>query len=352
MKKIISILLPLILAGRSEAQATNLGTAASSKLGVAPPQITFLESSETRERNENLSRVLTLFTNKDYDALEKMAAEYRASEAEYADGFQKLAFIYDGLEPARSAPDEVWQSRQIQMQDWIRAKPDSPTPRIAMARLLTDYAWKARGGDWAYKVKQQDWQTFFGRLQGGLRYLQEAGSLPTKCPAYWSGLQRIGVGLHFTRLQYDKIFEQATNEFPTYVTYYELRAGYLLPRWYGTEGEWEADLAESADSLGGEAGDILYARVVWYIHVTFYSKNILKEYKGISYPRVLRGFNAILKKYPDSLAARTELIHLATLSGDKNRAKENFLRMNGQIDLSLWNGKATFDSIFKWLFST
>lgn len=295
-------------------------------------------------------RVLTLFTNKDFDALEKMAAEYRASKAEYADGMQKLAFIYNGVTPSCDAPDEIWQARQIQLQDWIRAKPDSPTPRIAMARLLTDYAWKARGSGWAYKVKAEDWQTFYARLQGGLRYLESAKKLQEKCPAYWTSLQRIGLGLQFDRPLYDKIFTQATNEFPTYPTYYELRAVYLLPRWNGNEGEWEADLAKSADRMGGDDGDILYARVVWQMHLTYSSKNVFNENPGISYTRVVRGFDAIIKRYPDSVAAKTELVHLAALFGDKLRAKEYFLKINGQIDISLWDGKANFDTIYKWLF--
>lgn len=350
MKRVIFALLPLILLCRSGAQPTN--APASSKHSVTLPQITFLESQETRDRKEMPERVLTLFTNKDYDTLEKMAADFRASGADYADGFQKLAFIYNGVEPSRNAPDEIWQARQIQLQDWIRAKPDSPTPRIAMARLLTDYAWNARGSGWANTVSEQQWQTFFARLQAGLRYLREADKLPTRCPVYWSSMQRIGLGLGIERAQYDKIFAQATNEFPTYPTCYEARAVYLLPRWYGTEGEWETDLAKSADRLGGDAGDILYARVVWQMHLTYSQKNVFNEYPQISYTRVARGFEAMIKKYPDSVAAKTEYVHLAALFGDKLTAKEYFLKINGQIDLSLWDGRATFDVIYKWLFPT
>src|SRR5258705_12782660 len=46
--------------------------------------------------------------------------------------------------------------------------------RIALSRTMTDYAWKARGSDWADKVKDKNWDTFFARLQKSLNYLQEA----------------------------------------------------------------------------------------------------------------------------------------------------------------------------------
>jgi hypothetical protein len=236
------------------------------------------------------------------------------------------------------------------MQEWIHAKPDSPTPRIAMARVLTSYAWKARGGGWAYQVKQQDWQTFFARLRGAQKYLRQAASLKECCPVYWSTMQRIALGHQVSRKQYDAIFNQARREFPDYETYYNNRAVYLLPGWLGAPGEWESDLAKSANRIGGEAGDVLYARVVWYMHSYGGSTNIFKETPRISWPRVQRGFDGILKESPDSLAAKTERAHLAALKGDKARARVYFLETGGQVDVCLWDGGDAFHSNFKWIF--
>lgn len=313
-------------------------------------RLEFIESSETKAQNEIKSRALALLTNRDYDGLEKMAAEYRSSKQQFADGTPELSLVYAGLEPAEEDSEKVWQKRQIQMQDWIHAKPDSATPRIAMARVLTSYAWKARGGGWAYEVKQQDWQIFFARLRGAQNYLQQASKLTERCPVYWSTLQRIALGLQVSRKQYDAIFRQARLEFPDYEAYYNNRALYLHPGWLGAPGEWESDLAKSADRIGGEAGDVLYARVVWYMHSYGVSTNIFKETPRISWPRVQRGFDGILKESPDSLAAKTERAHLASLKGDKARARVYFFQTKGQVDLCLWDGEDAFHSNFEWIF--
>ncbi len=346
MKKFISLLLPLILLARAEAQGV-----VTSGWPAGAPKFTPIESPERKDQKENLARAFNLFTNKNYDALEKMAADYRASKVETAGGFQKLACVYNGLMPSKRDPDAVWEERRVQLQDWIRAKPQSPTPRIAMARLLTDYAWKIRGGGWASEVKPEAWQSFSSRLRDGLRYLDEAKKLPGKCPAYWSSLQRIALGLQFDKKRYDKIFEQATNEFPNYTPCYEVRANYLLPRWNGEEGEWEADLARSADALGGEAGDMLYTRVVWFIHQTLDSTNVFADNKGLSYPRVLQGFTVILKRFPDSMAAKTELIQLAVQHGDRQTAEKYFSQLNGQNDIYLWYDIESYDYAVRWVYS-
>ena len=176
--KIIFLLLPVVLLGCSREQSVEKSQASlpSSAQPVERPEIRFIDSPETKEKVEMKHQALALFTNRDYDGLEKMAETYRQSKAEFADGYEKIYSVYGGLDLELEDSEQTFQQRQIQMQDWIRAKPDSPTPRIEMARILIDYAWKARGTDWAKNVKQQDWQTFGARLQGAVKYLQDAAN--------------------------------------------------------------------------------------------------------------------------------------------------------------------------------
>jgi hypothetical protein len=348
---IVFLLMPVVLLG-STGQSLNQPATSfpSSNPSLLLHRLQFIESAETKAQNEIKSQALALFTNRDYDSLEKMAADYRSSNEQFADGTPKLSLVYAGLEPAEQDSEQVWQRCQIQMQQWIHAKPESVTPRIAMARVLTSYAWKARGGGWAYEVKEEDWQTFFARLRGAQNYLEQAEKLKERCPVFWTTLQRIALGLQVGRKKYDAIFNQARREFPNYEAYYNNRAICLLPGWHGAAGEWESDLAKSADKIGGEAGDVLYARVIWYVHTAGVSTNIFKETPRLSWPRVQRGFDGILKESPDSLAAKTERAHLAALKGDKTRARVFFLETKGQVDFCLWDGGDAFHSNFKWIF--
>jgi len=82
------------------------------------------------------------------------------------------------------------------------------------------------------------------------------------------------------------VFNSAIKEFPDYQYYYRSRAIYLLPRWNGEDGELERDLEQSADRIGGEAGDMVYAQVVWDVTL-WVTTNVFKE-NNLSWKRADR----------------------------------------------------------------
>ena len=350
------LLLPLMLLSCSK-QKPSAGSQASTKSSVAStvlaPKITLVEGPETIEQNQIKNEALTLFTNKDYAGLEALASKYRASKEQYANGYWKLALVYNGLEPAREASDAVWQARIKQVKDWIKARPASVMPRIALGRLLTSYAWKARSSSYADKVKEEDWKLFFARLKEAQEGLKQAKQLQEKCPVFWSSLQLIALGSQFEKPQYNAIFTQAIQEFPDYEYYYNARATYLLPRWYGAEGEWEKDLAKSADRVGGQGGDVLYAQVIWDMNHyggSGMAADVFEKDK-LAWERVDQGFESILKRFPDSLMAKTERAYLAGLAGDKAKARSYFMETKGNVDLTQWEDRETFDKFLEWTFS-
>jgi len=92
---------------------------------------------------------------------------------------------------------------------------------------------------------------------------------------------------------------------------------------------------QAADERGGDAGDILYARIVWYIYNFHFFNNIFTETK-IEWPRVKRGFDALLKQYPDSLSALGTYARLACHSADWETARQLFERMGSRMDRSVF----------------
>lgn len=235
------------------------------------------------------------------------------------------------------------------MQNWILAKPESLTARISFARFLRNYAWHARGNGYADTVTDKNWQLFGQRLNQAVEVLNNAKSFKETCPVYWSTMLGVALGLQVSKEQFNTIFNQAIQAEPDYAYYYRTRAVFLLPRWYGEQGEWEKDLAQSADRIGGDNGDMIYAQVVWEINHYGSSGNVFDENKLISWERVDRGFAVIEKLFPDSLAAKNERFHLAALAGDKN-ARKYFEQTEGKVDLSDWNAKGEFIDAANWAF--
>lgn len=344
-------LLPILIVGYSqEVAAENIKSIKSTDV-IAPfpeSQIHEVQTAEEVEANGIGHLASVLLSAKDYNGLEKLAAKYRVSKEAYADGVWKLFKVYEGLEPAKNATEQDWVNRQNQIESWIKAKPDSVTAQVAMGWFLVAYAWHARGGGWANTVTEDGWKLFGERLKMAAKVLAEARQLPEKCPVYWSALQRVALGMKLDKVRYDAFFDKAIKEFPDYTYLYRSRAVYLLPRWYGKEGEWQSDLTTSADRIGGEEGDILYARVVWLTHQ--YGSGIdVFEGKKISWERVDRGMELILKRFPDSLAAKNERAFLAGKAGDREAARKYMAQTKGEVDSNIWS-QELFLKCYKWLY--
>jgi len=268
--------------------------------------------------NEIARQALTLLEATNYDKLDDLAAKLRSSKERYADGVWKLVCVYEGLVPSNRAPDEDWETRLSAIGRWAIARPESITARLAWANVLVAYAWKARGGGEVDTVSKEGWRLFGKRLIEAARVLKDAKALKEQCPLYWRVLMIDALGLQVDKTRFNAIFDEAIKAEPDCEGYYYRRAIYLLPQWYGSKGEWQSDLTKSADKIGGENGDMLYAQVVWNMHQSYDMNPFWEDPQ--SWMRVNKGFEVIEKRFPDSLAAKIERVHLAILANDARAA--------------------------------
>jgi hypothetical protein len=326
------------------------GIARSSKIQPSanlPFQVTETKPVLLQNKTKEGIKTAVILRAKQYGKLEKSAAVLRSSKASNPDGSRMLYSFYDGFTIQGIESDE---NTVADLRAWVQAKPESITARVALANFLKEYAWKARGYDYAKTVSNKGWQLFEDRLNEAQKVLDEAKMLKEKCPVYWRVQMEVALGLQMDRTQFDDIFTQATNDAPKDATIYLQRAVYLLPRWDGKDGELEADLEKSADAIGGEDGDMFYAQVVWQLHgggLTF--ENIIKE-NHFSWLRVDRGFAVIEKQFPNSLEAKSERAYLAAYAGDAPKAREYLIETDGKAILDVWRYKAEYIRAANWAF--
>ena len=156
------------------------------------------------------------------------------------------------------------------------------------------------------------------------------------------------MGLGMQRADYDALFGQAVKEYPDYWYYYPTRAIFLLPRWYGEPGDWEKDLTQSANRIGGDDGDMIYAQVVCATHHYGGGVNVF-EGNIISWERVEKGLELLLKKFPESLNIKNERALLAAVAGDREKARTYFAQIKDQCDLAVWRDKKRLEDFIAWM---
>lgn len=228
-----------------------------------------------------------------FEELESMATKYRTSKEMFSDGEWKLSVFYDGMSYyLRSASEDSWKSRLGKLKLWVQNKPKSVTAHVALAECLVGYAFFGRSHGWAKDVSEEQWKLFNERLDEATRVLLEVKEAGPSCPGWLSAFQRIAVA-DWSRKEYENLFEKAVASEPQYNMYYFRKAWQLMPRWFGKPGEWEEFASAAADRVGGVQGDILYARIVWFMDRRGPYKNLVEKPQSIAWDRVERGLQAI-----------------------------------------------------------
>jgi len=338
---IVQLILLSILFVKADSQ-TNVGANLPFK-----PTIVITDESKAVRALRTQSR--DLLTTKDFKGLDDLAQKLRSSKDRDANGSWDLDQLYATMLLSEDAPDSRWEDRMATLREWIKINPESITARVALGDVLVTYAWKARGDGTAETVSAGGWRLFEARLQQANEVLDEAKSLNDKCPRWWRVKMTVALGQQWPRSQFDALFNEAIQFEPNYTTYYFSRAYYLMPRWYGAQGEMESDLSKSADRIGGDNGDMVYALTVARIDHERLSTNVFKEF-NLSPSRVDRGFGVIEMRFPNSFGAKSERALLAAKGGNRDLAVKYFNQLDGKVDLSTWRSEDQFIRIATWAY--
>lgn len=319
-------------------------SAEKAALPYVDEELVELEAESVNVRNRLSEKTDPLLAAGNFAELDRIAAQLRTSKAQCANGAWHLRSFYNGFAMLPDyLPESAWTDRIATFQAWINQYPDSITPRIALASVWAEWAWRARGGDYAPDVPRKGWQLLEERLNQAAKVLEEARSLEEKCPVWWDLAQGIALGQSWDRARYDRLFHDAIYFEPLYTGFYTNKNNYLLPRWFGKPGECATFAESAANRLGGEEGDILYARLVWRLHsMDLFRTSSIVDAAGASWPRMRKGLEAILRRHPQSIAAASELCYLSGQQGERERMKQLFAQIGPFVDTSVYGDNRTF----------
>lgn len=313
-----------------------------------PAQLVLVETTENTERGEIRAKSLALLSGQKYDELDTLAGKYRTSKECYADGIWKLKEVYEGLVPDEKESDAQWERRLAAIRIWIKARPESITARVALADVLISYAWKARGSGYANTVSQNGWNLFDERLKESVQVLNDCKNFKDACPRWWSNMLRATLGLGVDRQTYQAVFNEAVKAEPANAGYYLQMAHYLLPRWHGKPNDIAAFLQKAADQIGGDDGDVLYARVAWYLQGI--EGNVFDE-RNLSWERADHGFQVLEKRFPDSPLVQNGRAYIAVIGCPKTLLPRRLVAgLHGNIDPKTWTSRENFRRLTDDLF--
>jgi hypothetical protein len=307
-------------------------------------------STDVRAVHDYASTIAGMLKQEKFEQLDCLADHARSGKERFPGGTWKLHELYGGLyEPVQypvHATQEDWNDLLAHLRHWRTARPKSITAPVALARAYLIYAHDARGSGYANTVSDSGWKLFGERTAEAKRILDEASTLPTKCPEWYVDMLLVAQNQNWNPARARALFEEAFKFEPGY--YYDARvlAAYLLPKWSGQEGDTEKFLQETADRIGGDYGDILYFQVASANYVICGCD----DNPHLSWERIEKGFEASEKRYGVSMLNLNRIAYLAAHFGktDPILADKTLTRIGDQWDEETWEQKQDFDMVKKW----
>lgn len=284
----------------------------------------------------------------DMDRLEHLAAELRTGK-DRLDGGTWLLSSYYGVLGELPDPEQAQTDRIAFFEKWTAEHPDSVTARIALARALTSYAWKARGSGTSDTVSDNGWKLFGERLDLAHKVLDEAKALPEKCPGWYEAAQIVALGEGWDAGEYMDMVGEAIGKEPTYGRYYTNACYWMLPRWYGEEGEFEAWIARLVAARPEAEQARQYAFLVWMADRMPVKGEIVFGEGRLDWEKTRRGFQEWIAAEPGNLMVRFQLLRLALLAEDRETAREQLDYTGGRYFPPMWSME-TFEGARKYAY--
>jgi hypothetical protein len=313
----------------------------------------FDPATDVRAFEEYQDAIAQLLTLGEFTKLDCLADAARTGKTRFPGGSWKLRNIYLGLNsPVRGhATDLDWRQRLDFIQQWIDLQPRSITARIALAESYVGYAWFARGDGPPNTVSESGSRLFRERLEKSRTILTDASSLRDKCPEWYVAMQQVAQGQGWDIIRFKDLFAQAISFETGYDGYYRAFVDYLRPTSRGAEGDAakaERDAAEfaqeTANRVGGDAGDILY----FYAAEQIVSPYENHGFQHFSWPRLQKGFLAIEKQYGVALTDLNSFALMASKNADWVVADETFKRIGENWDEKSWASEECFQQNRGW----
>jgi parallel beta-helix repeat protein len=289
---------------------------------------------------------------KKFDELEETADKLRTEKNMFSTGTVQLDYFYSTLSYVSPQQGQLNADKTVEVvNDWIIAKPDSVTPRIVLASIYANLAWQARGGGWGHDVSEDAGKVFSEQLKKAWEVLGEAEKLKQHDPELYRIFMKVGMGLSKSEWVMNKLFEKGIAIDKGYYPLYNQRSLSLMPRWGGKNGQLRAFAQRAAQLNKGEAGEIIYARLVAHLLPNFLSTGGESfDDIGFSCELARKGHENILKKYPKATFYLNSYCLLSCFCRDKDMAKTLFDRIGDNWDRDIWRKDVHFNSYRNWAY--
>jgi hypothetical protein len=159
-------------------------------------------------------------------------------------------------------------------------------------------------------------------------------------------MQNVALAQGWDKQQARELLDEASAFEPTYYHFYREYANFLLPKWYGEEGDTQAFAEEVSTRLGNPDGDIVYFEIASLLACQCDEQR--NSLTGISWPKAKQGYADLKRLYGTSNLKMNRFAYMSVMAGDKSSAREAFIALGTDWSHLVWRNFDSFESARAW----
>lgn len=256
---------------------------------------------EQATRGSVSQEVINAFLAKDFDKLEELAAKYRESKSRTPSGLWLLGRFYYAFYQIYGQRDsvEIWAQASKDAKEWINQFPDSPTPHIAYAHILSKIAWEHRGYGSGSQVEEDDWEPFHENQRSARAYLEQHKSIAARDPHWYA--------LMLSILRTENVDDETIRQYylegvklePLYFPMHMEALYNFIPKWGGSIEAVDDFILLATRQVEESQRDMLYARLYWASVTNQFPEDRFFHETKVDWNRMKRGMKEVVTEYPD-----------------------------------------------------
>jgi hypothetical protein len=296
-----------------------------------------------------MGRITQLLETGDYGQLDSEAQQARRGKDRLLGGGWKLNTFYAAVSVPSNGSDGGggdWDAHINKLKKWVAKDPQSAAASMALAMAYMGWGGEARGTSYANTVSQEGWKLFEKRAGMAKATLVEAARLQEKCPGWFFAMQNVARAEAWSKSDEKELFDQAISFEPAYYYFYQNHAEFLLPKWYGAEGETQAFINDVTARVPEPDGSMLYFELS--NSVACQCDPDRDTLKDISWAKAKEGYANIERLYGTVNIKNNRYAYMAYMSGDKAAAQQAFAMIGDNPDHNVWHDQNAFDTARGW----
>ena len=233
------------------------------------------------------------------DDLDETLQGWWKEKRRFKDGRFEMQAYYEGLCAYFTVEQDKWDAYRDLAAMHRQAYPHSTAAALAKSIFWYQYAWNARGTGFADSVAPENSTLFHERLAKARGVLEESRSFAASNPLWYYHMMSIAIDEGWPDEKFDELYSEAIKRFPDFFVFYFAKTRHLLPKWGGDADRFDEFVNQTVEATRATDGESMYARLYWSYDGTQVHGNLFDESRA-DWPRMKKGFEDLLSRYPDS----------------------------------------------------